>query len=239
MRLIRTVSVVALLSFSIVWPADRAVAQMAVIDNSNLAQTTLAASRALSELQQLTAQYNQLVMTYQMLTNPADVTSMVTGLNVSSLQNPLPTVPSLSGLISGQTTATGLGATFYSQNHIYSPTDGSLTSSQLIASGNSIANLQGVATTNLQAIQQRMGLLPALEAALTGANSITEVNAVNGRIALEANYVQAQQAQAQNLSILAQEQRSSQAQQEKEQFVQDMTNGQAEMQAAAAANGGQ
>ena len=129
--------------------------------------------------------------------------------------------------------------TFYSQNHIYSPTDGSLTSSQLIASGNSIANLQGVATTNLQAIQQRMGLLPALEAALTGANSITEVNAVNGRIALEANYVQAQQAQAQNLSILAQEQRSSQAQQEKEQFVQDMTNGQAEMQAAAAANGGQ
>ena len=82
MRLICTVSVVALLSFSIVWPADRAVAQMAVIDNSNLAQTTLAASRALSELQQLTAQYNQLVMTYQMLTNPADVTSMVTGFDV-------------------------------------------------------------------------------------------------------------------------------------------------------------
>ena len=88
MRLIRTVSVVALLSFSIAWPADRAVAQMAVIDNSNLAQTTLAASRALSELQQLTAQYNQLVMTYQMLTNPADVTSMVTGLNVGSSAKP-------------------------------------------------------------------------------------------------------------------------------------------------------
>jgi type IV secretion system protein VirB5 len=239
MRLIRTVSVVALLSLSVAWPTDRAVAQMAVIDNSNLVQATLAASRALSELQQLTAQYNQLVMTYQMLTNPVDVTGMVTGLNVGSLQNPLPTTASLSGLITGQTPATGLGVTFYNQSHIYTPTDGSPSSSQLIANGNSIANLQGVATTNLQAIQQRMALLPALEAVLTGAHSITEVNAINGRIALEANYVQAQQAQAQNLTILAQEQRSSQAQQEKEQFVQDMTSGQSEMQAAAAANGGQ
>lgn len=239
MRMIRLVSVMALFVCGASWPIGPAVAQMSVIDQSNLAQTTLAASRALSELQQLTAQYNQLVMTYQMLTNPVDVTSMVTGLNVGSLQNPLPTVPSLGGLITGQTSATGLGATFYTQNHIYTPTDGSTASTQLIANGNSIANLQGIATTNLQAIQQRMALLPALEAALSGANSITEVNAVNGRIALEANYVQAQQAQAQNLGILAQQQKSSQAQQEKEQFVKDMTDGQAEMQAAAATNGGQ
>ncbi len=56
-------------------------AQMAVIDGSNLAQTTLAAQRALSELQQLTAQYNQLVTTYQMLTNPTDIVSMVPGLS--------------------------------------------------------------------------------------------------------------------------------------------------------------
>src|SRR6185437_683403 len=115
MRMIRMVSVLALLAFSATWSADPAAAQMAVIDHSNLAETTLAASRALSELQQLTAQYNQLVMTYQMLTNPVDVASMATGLNVGTLQNPLPAVPTLGGLISGQTAATGLGATFYSQ----------------------------------------------------------------------------------------------------------------------------
>ncbi|HEX4271477.1 MAG TPA: hypothetical protein VHZ32_08825, partial [Rhizomicrobium sp.] len=61
-------------------PRAPAVAQMAVVDHANLAQTTLAASRAFSELQQLTAQYNQLVTTYQMLTNPVDVASMATGL---------------------------------------------------------------------------------------------------------------------------------------------------------------
>lgn len=238
MRLTRTVSVVAMLSFSIAWSSDRAVAQMAVIDSSNLAQTTLAASRALSELQQLTAQYNQLVATYQMLTEPMDVTSLVPGLGVTSLQNPLPAVNLINGLVGGQAPATGAGVQFYNQNHIYSPTDGSAASVQLAASANSIANVQGLAATNLQSIQQRLTLLAGLEAALSSASSITQVSAINGRISLESNYVQAQQAQAQNLAVLAQEQRSSQLQQEKEQFVQDMTNGQAEMSAAAAANGG-
>ena len=220
MRQIRRASLTLVLIFSTVWSADRASAQMAVIDHSNLAEATLAASRALSELQQLTAQYNQLVMTYQMLTNPVDVASMATGLNVSALQNPLPAVPALGGLISGQTAATGLGATFYNQNHIYTPTDSSAASTQLIANANSIASVQGVATSNLQAILQRMALLPTLEAALSTATSITEVNAINGRIGLEANYIQAQQAQAQNLTILASQQDASQRQQDQEAHVQ-------------------
>jgi type IV secretion system protein VirB5 len=221
MRMIRTVSVVALLSVSAAWSAGPAAAQMAVIDHSNLAQTTLAASRALSELRQLTAQYNQLVMTYQMLTNPVDVASMVTGLNVSTIQNPLPDIAGLGGLLSGQSIPAGAGVNFYNQNHIYSPTDGSDASTHLIANGNSIANLQGVATTNLQAIQQRLALLPMLQAALSGAQSITEVNAINGRIQLEANYAQAQQAQAQNLTVLALEQEASDRQRAQEQHAKE------------------
>jgi type IV secretion system protein VirB5 len=196
-------------------------AQMSVIDNSNLVQTTLAAQRALSELQQLTAQYNQLVATYQMLTNPTDVVSMVSGLSVPSLQNPLPNTTLLNGLIGGQTAASGAGVQFYNQSHVYTPTDGGVASTQLIANANSIANLQGVATTNLQSIQQRLALLPGLEAALAAATSITQVNAINGRIAVEANYVQAQQAQAQNLSVLASQQEASARQQAQEEHARE------------------
>jgi type IV secretion system protein VirB5 len=196
-------------------------AQMAVIDNSNLVQTTLAAQRALSELQQLTAQYNQLVATYQMLTNPTDVVSMVTGLSVPSLQNPLPAVSTLNGLVGGQTNVTGAGAQFYNQSHVYTPTDGGAASTQLIANANSIANMQGIATTNLQSIQQRLALLPALESALSGATSITQVNAINGRIAVEANYVQAQQAQAQNLAVLAYQREASARQQAQEEHARE------------------
>ena len=137
MRQLRRASLVFLLITAPMWSVDTASAQMAVIDHANLAQTTLEASRALSQLQQLIAQYNQLVMTYQMLTNPVNITGMVPGLNVASLQNPLPAIATLNGMLSGQTTATGIGSTFYSQNHIYSPTDGSLASTQLIATGNS------------------------------------------------------------------------------------------------------
>jgi len=219
--MIRMVSVVALLAFSATGSILPAAAQMAVIDHSNLAQTTLAASRALSELQQLTAQYNQLVMTYQMLTNPIDVASMATGLNVNTLQNPLPNVTGLGGLITGQSIPSGAGVSFYNQNHIYSPTDSSVASTQLVANGNSIANLQGIATTNLQAIQQRLALLPALQASLSGAQSITEINAINGRIQLEANYAQAQQAQAQNLTVLALEQEASDRQKAQEEHAKE------------------
>jgi hypothetical protein len=196
-------------------------AQMAVIDNSNLVQTTLAAQRALSELQQLTAQYNQLVTTYQMLTNPTDVLSMASGLSTPTLQNPLPATNLLNGLVSGQTAASGAGVQFYNQSHIYTPTDGGVSSTQLIASANSIANLQGIASTNLQSIQQRLALLPALETALSAATSITQVNAINGRIAMEANYVQAQQAQAQNLTVLASEQEASARQQAQEEHARE------------------
>jgi Type IV secretion system proteins len=199
-------------------PAD---AQMAVIDGSNLAQTTLAAQRALSELQQLSAQYNQLVATYQMLTNPTDVVSMVSGLSVPTLQNPLPNSTLLNGLLTGQTPASGAGLPYYNQAHIYTPTDGSVSTTQMTANANSIANLQGVASTNLQSIQQRLALLPALEALLGAATSITQVNAINGRIAVEANYVQAQQAQAQNLAILASEREASARQQAQEEHARE------------------
>ncbi len=63
--------------------------------------------------------------------------------------------------------------------------------------------------------------MPALETALSAATSITQVNAINGRIAVEANYVQAQQAQAQNLAILASQQEASARQQAQEEHARE------------------
>jgi len=81
--------------------------------------------------------------------------------------------------------------------------------------------------------------LPNLESDLNAATSITQVDAINGRIAAESQFVQGQQAQATNLQVLATEQQASLQQQQQEQFNEDMTNGQAEMQQAAAADGAQ
>jgi type IV secretion system protein VirB5 len=175
-----------------------------------------------------------------MFTNPTNVLSMAAGMENQSIENPMPMANAMAGLVGGTTAPSGVAASYYNQNHVYAPTDGSAASAQLNANGNAIANIEGVASTNLAAIQQRMQDLPNLESDLNAATSITQVDAINGRIAAESQFVQAQQAQAQNLQVLASEQASSLQQQQKEQFVEDLTNASSDYgQAAAADNTGQ
>ena len=81
--------------------------------------------------------------------------------------------------------------------------------------------------------------LPNLESDLQSATSITQVDAINGRIEAEAQFVQAQQAQATNLQVLASEQQASEQQQQQERFHEDAANYVNTMKQAAAANGGQ
>jgi type IV secretion system protein VirB5 len=230
--------VIGVLSASLAIATD-ARAQTPVIDSANLAQNIQTAAQAIVAVEQLKAQLNQLQQTYQMFTNPTDIMSMATGMENQTIENPMPAANSLSGLVGGQTPSSGAAQTFYNQNHVYSPTDGSAASDQLNGNATAISNIQGIAATNLSAIQQRLQDLPNLEADLNAATSITQVDAINGRIAAESQFVQGQQAQATNLQVLATEQQASLQQQQQEQFNEDMTNGQAEMQQAAAADGAQ
>lgn len=234
----RHLFVVSFLSVGLV-TGHAARAQMAVIDNANLAQNIQTAAQALAAVGQLKAQLNQLQETYAMFTTPNNILNMATGMENQAIENPMPDATALSGLIDGQNVESGAATAYFNQNHVYTATDGSSASAQLNSAANTIANIEGVASTNLSAIQQRLQQLPDLEADLNAATSITQVNAINGRIAAESQFVQAQQAQATNLQILATEQAQSQQQQQQEQFDQDMNGAAADMKNAAAANGGQ
>jgi type IV secretion system protein VirB5 len=201
------------LVFGILAIAGTANAQVPVIDGANLAQNITTAAQEVIAVEQLKSQLQQLENTYTMFTNPTNILGMATGMENQAIENPMPTANALAGLVGGQTSATGSASTFYQQNHIYSPTDGTVQSAQLNANAESIANIQGIATTNLSAIQQRLQQLPELESDLQTATSITQVSAITGRIAAESQFVQSQQAQASNLQILAAEQEASQQQQ--------------------------
>jgi hypothetical protein len=214
-------------------------AQIPVIDSANLAQNLQTASQSILAVEQLKAQLTQLEQTYAMFTNPTNILGMVSGLENQTLENPMPLANSLSGLVGGTTAGVGVAATYYDQNHVYTSTDGSPVSTQLNENAQAIANIEGLASTNLSAIEQRLQQLPNLESDLNAATSITQVDAINGRIAAESQFVQAQQAQAQNLQLLAVEQEQSQQQQEHEQFVEDLTNAASDYQQAAAADGAQ
>jgi type IV secretion system protein VirB5 len=136
----------------------------------------------------------------------------------------MPLANSLSGLVGGQTSGNAAATTYYNQNHIYTAPAGTEQSTQLNQNAQGIANIEGIASTNLSAIEARLQQLPDLEADLNSATSITQVSAINGRIAAESQFVQAQQAQAANLQVLASEQQASQQQQEQEAHQESDTN---------------
>ena len=219
--------------------APNAHAQMAVIDAANLAQNLQTAAQSIAAVEQLRAQLSQLENTYTMFTNPTNILGMATGMENSAVENPMPSANSLSGLVGGQSSGNSAATTYYNQNHIYTATAGTEESTQLNQNAQGIANIEGIASTNLSAIEARLQQLPDLEADLNSATSITQVSAINGRIAAESQFVQAQQAQATNLQVLASEQQASQQQQEQEQFQQDAANSETEMQKAAQENAGQ
>lgn len=225
----------AALSPSLIFIPD-AHGQMAVLDSANLTQNLQTAAQAILAVEQLKAQLSQLQQTYQMFTTPTGIMNMAPGMESQTLENPMPAANALTGLLGGQTLPTGPAQTFYNQNHVYSPTDGSTASDQLNTNAAAISNIQGMAATNLSAIQQRLQQLPNLETDLGTATSITQVTAINGRIAAESQFVQGQQAQAANLQVLATEQALSQQQQAHEQFVQDEAQTGTDMQAAASVN---
>jgi type IV secretion system protein VirB5 len=224
--------IVGILSASLAIAPD-ARAQTRVIDSANLAQNIQTAAQAIVAVEQLKAQLTQLQQTYQMFTHPTDIMSIATGMENQTIENPMPAANALSGLVGGQTSSSGAAQTFYNQNHVYSPTDGSAASTQLNGNATAISNIQGMAATNLSAIQQRLQELPNLESDLNAATSITQVDAINGRIAAESQFVQGQQAQAANLQVLATEQTQSQDQQAEEEHSQESSTLAAQYKSAA------
>jgi type IV secretion system protein VirB5 len=193
--------------------SSNAHAQIPVIDSANLTQNITTAAQEIIAVEQLKSQLQQLQQTYEMFTNPTNILNMAAGMENQAIENPMPVANSLAGLVGGQTQPTGAGQTYYQQNHVYTATGSSAGATQINNNGQSIANILGIATTNLSSIEQRLQQLPDLEADLNSATSITQVSAINGRIAAESQFVQAQQAQAANLQVMAEMQQASEQQQ--------------------------
>lgn len=179
-------------------------AQMAVFDASNFANTLREAQTAASQLTQLNAQLQQMRQQYQMFTNPSNITGMLPALNAPSLQNSMPAANSMPGQIVGSpNTLSSSGQTFYQLNHVFTATGTDPQANLLNRSSISTANIQGIAAANLVSIEQRQANLNEMQTELQNATDIKQVTSINGRIAIESNAIQGQQAQAQNLGALA------------------------------------
>jgi type IV secretion system protein VirB5 len=132
---------------------------------------------------------------------------MVTGLlNTTGLGSELPANPNaVMGLVNSITATRGGGfqsingvmgalsgfaGTAYNRNHIYSPTDGSFTSQQLIANGNNIAGAQGAYAATTDDLQKHAATLQALRDHLATATTTKDVADTQAQIALEETWTQ-------------------------------------------------
>jgi type IV secretion system protein VirB5 len=193
-----------------------------VYDNSNFLQDVQAVATATKELAQLESQLQQMRQQYQMFTNPTNVTGMLPALNAPSLQNSMPAASTMPGQIVGSpNTLSSLGQTFYNLNHIFTAAGTDPQATLLNRSAIATANIQGITAANLASIERRQANLNAMQTELQSATDIKQVAAISGRIAIESNAIQGQQAQAQNLAALA----SAQAQSNQQAALQSIRQG--------------
>jgi hypothetical protein len=88
--------------------------------------------------------------------------------------------------------------------------------SQLQKNANYVSSEQAIATQNMQALEQRAALLPAVQSQIDSSADLQASQAVGNRMLAELNYSSIHQAQATNLAVLALAQRDAaeQAQQQ-------------------------
>jgi hypothetical protein len=141
---------------------------------------------------------NQVGLGTNMPVNPMAAMSLVNGFSgVGRGGNFLGAITGLAnevGAMSGQA---------YAANHIYSPTDGSWNSQQLIANGNGINATQGTALASYQLLQQHEAAFQDLRGNLATAEDPKDVWDAQGQIELEAAWTANQQASLTALQITA------------------------------------
>jgi hypothetical protein len=197
----------AALALALAAPARAA---MPVIDNAAIAQLLNQLKTAEQQYQELVASYDQLKATYQALSQLTNINSIATQLEQPWIQNPAPNTTLLPGILDGLSPPSMLGGNlanlaqqYLQQNRVYQAQGTDFEAGRLNASANSTAELEAVATQNLQALQARAAALTQIQDQLNSANTIQQVASIQARLAAEQNYVQIQTAQAENLRILA------------------------------------
>jgi hypothetical protein len=123
-------------------------------------------------------------------------------------------IPAISGILSS---LSALSASSYAANHVYSPTDGSWNSQQVIANGNSIAGTQGIALASYGDLRAHAAAFQAMRDRLSDATTPKDVQDAQAEIALEQTWTENQQAQITATATAYQTQEDSRKQQMSEQ----------------------
>lgn len=187
-------------------------AQMPVIDRTSIVQLVSQLNEAKQQYQELVSQFNELKSTYQAVSQDVNPNQWARALDQPGMQDSVPNTSLLPDLLDGLSPPSQLGGNlgslaqqYYSMNQVYLPQGSGFGATQIRQGANATANFEAVATQNLQSLEARETDLPQIQNQLDAATTIQQVASVQARLTAEQNYVEAQQAQAQNLQLLAYE----------------------------------
>lgn len=210
-------------------------AQLAVTDAASLFQQIQILGQQVKsyavEAQQLATMASQLqqeVNQYKAFVHDPTIGAAMGLMNSAGLSNSLPINPNaLQALVSGNTNPSSilgalgsLSGTSYSANHVYSPTDGSWNSQQLIANGNGIAGTQGAAQALYQDLRNHMPIIQSLRDRLMTATTPKDVADVHAEIDDEALWTQSAHSQLSAIDIAYKTQQDYRAQKDNESLDQ-------------------
>jgi type IV secretion system protein VirB5 len=210
----------------------QAAAQVPVIDNAAIAQLLQQLAEARQQYQEAVSQYQQLRQTYAALAQAVNPNQWAQQLEQPALQNAMPNTTLLPSLLAGISPPSQLGGTlgplaqqYLNQNQVYLPQGQGVQPTRLRDAANATAEIEAVATQNLQSLQTRAAALPQIQDQLNTATTIQQVASIQARLTAEQNYAQAQTAQAANLQVLATEQQQAQQTAQTEAYRQGLDQG--------------
>jgi type IV secretion system protein VirB5 len=140
----------------------------------------------------------------------------VNPMAIASLTNGYGSLSSLSAILGKLTTLSSLVGTNYSTNHVYSPTDGSWNSQQLIANGQAIAGTQGAAQAAYQDLRNHLPILQALRDRLATATTPKDVQDAQAQIESEQAWTNNLNSELQAIQVNYQAQADSRMQRDNE-----------------------
>lgn len=113
----------------------------------------------------------------------------------------------------------GMASSSYEQNRLYTPTDASWTSQQLIANGNGIAGSQGVAGASYADYRNHMAVLPSLRQNLLTADTTKDTLDASGQLQAEMAWNMNQLGQSYAISTMSQLQQQARTQRDEERLA--------------------
>lgn len=181
--------------------AAPAAAQLAVIDGANLAQTTVTATRALQQIEQLRQQYDQLVRTYDAIAHPTSiggVAGAVRGLS-RTIMPPATQVPDM---MAGRGGEWGQAGTMLNADRLYAPAERDEWAREMERRERVTANAKAMAQAAIEDAEQEIGSLDAMRGEVEAAPDGTAGVAVGNGISLARQRLDASRLQLEQIRLM-------------------------------------